>query len=433
MAGLSGRSNGGNMTDERRQLEREIIYACLYAPDAYLRYSRSLKPEFFADAQCRQFIEGIHKLVDAHAEITVTNLTLVVGEPLPLVDIRHGVVDLGIATRKLTELAIMDRKDQLVNMLSVLDEPFEVVNTVNGTSNEFAAMIAANVDRPKDSILNAYVDRLQQNGNGAVLRVRTGFPTLDEWCYGGLKLGNLSFLGGIPGSGKTTFMLRIGLTAAQRGDGVTLLEGEMPVDEILSRLGGMYLSQPVHEIERGEHMEGLFEFVEHFKKIKYEVQSTFERNVEALVGHIRKAIHDGSRLIMVDYLQVFVDKNGRAQDEFAKIKTLSEMLRKLTLINNVHIMAASSLNRLEHEAKRLTLNSFYGGSQLGFDCNTALVLHNDGIPDNGATRRTLVCDVVKNRGGRIGEFRILYDLERQDMIELDVHDEIVPQLGLERL
>jgi hypothetical protein len=191
----------------------------------------------------------------------------------------------------------------------------------------------------------------------------------------------------------------------------------MPVNEIFARLNGQFSNIPVDELEAGKHLEDAYKFCEQMKFLKYEVQFDFNRNVASLVAGIKAAINEGAKMILVDYLQVFVDKNGRAQDEFAKIKALSEAIRRLTLVNNVHILAASSLNRLEAGAQRLTLNSFYGGSQLGHDCYTAMILTDteNGMPDEKI--RTVNCEIVKNRGGYTGSFAVRYNLPTQDMVE----------------
>lgn len=406
------------MTPERLKLEEEIVASCVEHPREFARFSRVLLPEMFSSPKQRKIMAGLHTLLDAGVEINWINVENELGEScMPLLS--HGYCDLNIASKRLSELIIFEKGSRLVEHLMQEDDAFGVLSAVNSSANELASIIAAHSNVPKSVMMERWIELIERNRDGNILRVPTGFPTLDRWCHGGLKLGNMTFLGGSPGAGKTSFMLKLGMNAGGRGFKSVLIEGEMPEDEILARLAGQFTKRPVHEIERGDHMDAVMEFADQFQRIDYEVKSTFERSVDALLAKIRQACHEGAKLILVDYLQVFVEKGGRANDEFTKIKALSEGLRKMTLVNNVHILAASSLNRLDHNTGKLTLNSFYGGSQLGHDCNTAFILHDEDddttLPD--AKNKTIVCNVVKNRGGRTGEMRIAYTLDTQDMNE----------------
>lgn len=407
------------MNPDRMQLEQEIVFACVSNPDGFVRHSRALAPELFTSPRERKAMVAIHKLADLGKEINWINVQNLMGEHVVTPEsMLHGLGDLEVASKRLAEFAILDRKDVIALALTEEADPFACIEMVNRLSNEYASILAMHSDKPMSVVLADYIALLERNAEGHGTRVTTGFPTLDHWMHGGWKPGNMTFLGGSPGSGKTSFMLRLGLNAAKAGFPVVMLEGEMPEDEILSRLNGQMSGVPVNVIDSGRDIGAAYKFCNDLSKMKYTLKSTFERNIAALLGHIRAACHEGAKLIFVDYLQVFVEKGGRAQDEFTKIKALSEAIRKATLVNNVHIVAASSLNRLDHNQKKLTLNSFYGGSQLGHDCNVAIILNEDEDEVSASPkRRTLLCDVVKNRGGYKGVMKIEYTLDTQDMVE----------------
>jgi len=407
------------MNPDRLQLEQEIVFACVSNPMEFVRFSRALPPELFVSPRERKAMSAIHKLADSGVEINWINVQNVMGEHVATPEsVTQGYANLEIAAKRLAESVMIDRALVVSQALAEEQDAFSCVQMVNALSNEYAALLSLHAEKPMTVVMSDYLAALERNAEGHILRVPTGFPTLDLWMHGGHRLGNMTFLGGSPGAGKTSFMLKLGMNAAKRGYKAVFLEGEMPTDEILSRLNGQFSGRPVHEIEGGRHMDAAMEFYEEMARVKYEVKGTFERNITSLLAHIRSACHAGAKLILVDYLQVFVEKGGRSSDEFTKIKALSEALRKATLVNNIHIIAASSLNRLDHNTGRLTLNSFYGGSQLGHDCNVGIILHDDADEVSAdPNRRTVICDVVKNRGGRMGEMRIEYTLNTQDMVE----------------
>lgn len=66
--------------------------------------------------------------------------------------------------------------------------------------------------------------------------IPTGFPTLDRLLGGGLRRGDLVVLGGDVGTGKSALALAIALRAAEEGNAVTYLSGEMSPTRVHERL-----------------------------------------------------------------------------------------------------------------------------------------------------------------------------------------------------
>ena len=66
--------------------------------------------------------------------------------------------------------------------------------------------------------------------------IPTGFPTLDRLLGGGLRRGDLIVLGGDVGTGKSALALAIALRAAEEGNAVTFLSGEMSPTRVHERL-----------------------------------------------------------------------------------------------------------------------------------------------------------------------------------------------------
>jgi replicative DNA helicase len=66
--------------------------------------------------------------------------------------------------------------------------------------------------------------------------IPTGFPTLDRLLGGGLRRGDLVVLGGDVGTGKSALALAIALRAAEEGNAVTFLSGEMSPTRVHERL-----------------------------------------------------------------------------------------------------------------------------------------------------------------------------------------------------
>lgn len=403
------------MNADRLKLEREIVYACIERPGQFARYARALPPGFFEDPKSKSAMEAIHSLADQGVEPNWINVSNMAGHTIAFPEsFQQGTADLGVASKRLSEFVIKAKRDRMLSDLRSDEDAFDIMAKVNGIANDFSSILALHESVPMSSLYTDYIATIEQNSEGRVMVIPTGFPSLDTWGYGGLRVGNVSFLGGGPGVGKTSFMLRVAMNAAALGFKTAFIEGEMPSNELLGRMNAMHTGVAVNDIEAGHRMDAVTDFGEYVLSLPFELHIDFGRNVQSLVAAIREAVHGGAKLIFIDYMQVFVAK-GNKDNEFSQIKALSETLRKLTLINNVHIVAASSLNRLEAGAEKLTLNSFYGGSQLGHDCATAIIL--SAQERQGEDVRLVTCEVVKNRHGRKGEFKINYELKTQNMVE----------------
>ena len=73
-----------------------------------------------------------------------------------------------------------------------------------------------------------------QIGNGNSVRIKTGFPQLDELLGGGLAPG-LVVLGGQPGVGKSTFCLQLAENVAESGIPVLYFSFEMQERQIAAK------------------------------------------------------------------------------------------------------------------------------------------------------------------------------------------------------
>jgi replicative DNA helicase len=411
------------MTDtERQELQRKIIGSILAFPESFAKFIRALSVDNFAGEFSRQTMAAIHRChEDGHA-INPANVAAI--GKLSEADLTglqiSGGADLGLLVKLLAECSVRDRCMKFKDSITEEADPFELLEGLKKLDNETAAIIGANKEPDKQQILEDYIEFLQTNATKGVQRIPTGLPTLDRMLTGGLAPGNISFIGGTPGSGKTSFMLSLALNAAKAGTSVAFLEGEMTTDEILERLNGIETGESIDLIREGKDYKRLSQkFISDFFKLPFDVLVDRERSIEGLVSQIKQRVHAGVRLIFVDYLQVYAPK-GKAEDEYSQIKKVSETLRKIALQNQVHLCVASSLNRNEQGQSRLSLNSLYGSSQLGHDCAVALLLtgeQND-LAELQARERTVTLSVVKNRSGPRGDITLRFLLGSQRMEEL---------------
>jgi replicative DNA helicase len=410
---------------ERKQTELDLIGILLVRPNELQDLIRSIKPELFK--YCRRYIDAILKTYDKGENIDVKNVCLVGNlngdEVIELTEITKDVSRLtnpSLLLGKLREYLQGDKIAELRLRLKAGERSTDdEVNDIRASLQEIESIGRANMPNKKE-LLSGFIEYCQKSDSE---RIQTPFNTLNKMLNGGLSLGGYTLLGGTPGSGKTSFMLEIGLNAAKQGKKVAFIEGEMEANEILERLGGIDTGKEINLFKKN-YEQHIKPFNAEFYELPFEIIPLFDRNLDNLMKEVKYWANDGAKLIFIDYLQVFPPKRAY-KDEFMEIRETSRRLRELALMHNVHIFVASSLNRSEANANKISpdkisLNSFYGSSGLGHDCSLGLILSGEQseIDEFIKPERMVKLHVVKNRSGARGDITLKYYLRSQRFEEI---------------
>ncbi|MBA3557959.1 MAG: AAA family ATPase [Gemmatimonadaceae bacterium] len=89
------------------------------------------------------------------------------------------------------------------------------------------------------------------DGSAPSASIATGFPSLDKTLGGGLRPGDLAFLGGDVGSGKSALALAVALRATAIGSSAIFLSGEMAPDRLLERVLAIEGRAAIDDIRNG--------------------------------------------------------------------------------------------------------------------------------------------------------------------------------------
>jgi len=406
----------------REELEKDIIGAIVARPEKLASVRNAVRPEHFR--HYRHIVEAILTAFEQGLKLDTVNICTVgklpQDEVVKLTSIEPSYsTDLPKLLRALAEEIIREEAMNLKRAITPERDAFELIDEVGAFLRKAEGIISANTRPDKLDILGRYIEHCQKRDNRE--RIPTPFPTLNRMLYGGLSAGGFTLLGGTPGSGKTSFMLALALHAAQNGTRTTFIEGEMTAEEILERLNGISTGEDIADLNRPENYERLVSpFVSKFYDLPFEIIPLYDRTLDRLASEVVAQVHLGAKLIFVDYLQVFTPKRGDKSDEFMEIRETSRRLRALALQHNVHLFVASSLNRSEVKADKVSLNSFYGSSGLGHDCSVGLILSGElsDLQELIHPERNVVLHVVKNRSGPRGEIALKFHLRSQRFEEL---------------
>lgn len=224
-----------------------------------------------------------------------------------------------------------------------------------------------------------------------------------------LEPTELMILAARPGLGKTAAAVQIGIHAARQGHGVLMFSLEMALNEILSRMIAERGQVNMHkfacgwqpkETERHQIHQAATEIGELPFFLDQQLSRTVTAIARATRNHIRT--HPGTRLVIVDYLQLAGSDSSRANRN-EQISEISRGLKLLAMEMNVAILALSQLSRDSEKGERAPrLSDLRDSGAIEQDANIVAFLHNKGgAKDTDQPTTSVDFIVAKNRKGAL--------------------------------
>lgn len=231
--------------------EMQVIADIISLPDTLMEAERTITPSMFSDDRCR---DAFNALRDMAHEGMVLDLPSAYGR-LDRELIQKGIIPLmGNAAGSLTASQHFSTlKDihikrkcyfKAMELLSGASDSRTSGQDLIGKVGNLADNLRKEIDAEKgtqhiaDVIndLGAQIEETMRNkAEGKVLRIPSGFYTLDYLTYGGFNAGNLVILAARPSVGKTAIMLQMAKAAAIAGKSVNLFNLEMTNTELAQR------------------------------------------------------------------------------------------------------------------------------------------------------------------------------------------------------
>lgn len=236
----------------------------------------------------------------------------------------------------------------------------------------------------------------------------SGFPTLDR-CYMLLKEdeGELIIVGGRPSHGKSALMFQLALNVSETLP-VHVFSLEMSQESIVRRLMSQMLGRPVSAIQHGlVEMELLEQAQEKLSHYQYIIDDCSGLSALELADRARtRARSFGTRLIIIDYLQLLKTEKGHSKD--SEIGEITKTLKTLASELRCPIVIGSQLNR-QCEIRgsssgdyRPILADLRESGNIEQDADIVLAVHRE---SRYTKLRMDEADIIvlKNRNGAVGE------------------------------
>ena len=212
--------------------------------------------------------------------------------------------------------------------------------------------------------------------------LRVGIPWLD-WMTRGLAAGENCVLAARPGCGKTDLALNIAVKLAQSGIKTTLFSFEMMAQQLVERVASMLSGvdctrairdpKSLHDQDRRQLL-GFHAAVAGVASVM-EVQTRMDPTIAEIGRLARKSVEAGSRLLIVDYLQL-MRAAGRSRNE--EIEGISREWKNLLKELEVPGIMLSQLSRSgEKERRHPRLSDLRDSGSIEQDADYVWFLHRE--------------------------------------------------------
>lgn len=264
-----------------------------------------------------------------------------------------------------------------------------------------------------------YYDRVMaiQRGDNQYLGIPTGFKDIDVITKGAQR-GQLIYVAGRPGMGKTAFLLNCMLNAARLATKprIFVWSGEMNVSENMSRLVAAESAVDTQRLQTGDMSPAeISRFTEaslmRLPELNIWIDDTAGITINKLHSMLlRHATLYGLDMVVVDYTGLL--KAAGKLDRTQEIGEISRGLKRIAMDLNVPVYAASQLNRgvEDRQDKRPILRDLRDSGDLEQDANVIMFLYRD-VVYNPTTDNPDMAEIIiaKNRNGPTGTAFLRFD------------------------
>lgn len=280
--------------------------------------------------------------------------------------------------------------------------------------------------RPADStheaarmvqILTEYYQHIEYlyEQRGQPLGVPTGLIDLDR-LLGGLQKSDLDIVAARPGLGKTSLLLNLALSAAQRfQQRVLIFSLEMSKEQIVERLVAQQSGIDSQRLRFGNLQAEDWPIFVHTTDALSEVGLWIDDTPGITALQLRSKARrlyaaQGLDLIIVDYLQL-MGTDGRVENRNQEIAQISRALKNLARELNVPVLVASQLSRaVEQRAdKRPLLSDLRDSGAIEQDGDVIMFIYREGAYNETCENPNLTeLIVAKHRKGPTGTVELYW-------------------------
>jgi replicative DNA helicase len=245
---------------------------------------------------------------------------------------------------------------------------------------------------------------------GQMPGITTGISGLDE-AMSGWRDGELTYVGALPGRGKTSFMVQCMYSALTCGIGVGCISLEMRRGQLWDRLTILKSTLDAYKFRDPRIMnpaerEAAKRSVLSLGDMPYQCIDQSGLRPAQISAVVRRMHSAGARIIFVDFVQI-IQEDGKDRRE--AINRVSAALRDTCKSLNIPFVVLSQLARRDNNPnRRPTIQDLRESGNLEQDAHNVLLLYRP-KDESGAWTGEDEIIIDKQREGLTGSIPVIYD------------------------
>lgn len=356
-------------------------------------YSREIRADILTVTQEMRSTGDLDALPDGNGPFYIAQLTSKVGSSANIEAYARVILQKYIGRELIRDAGETLRKayDETEDVLLLLDEKNESMAKLNG-------MVASNDPLTVTTILRSMVDDTEEK-----TFIPFYMPELDKWVSMGD--GQVTTVGGNPGTGKTTMVLNGLKNMAQAGYNVAVLSLEMTETQLVAKMAAGQLGIDAERVTKNKITD---QEREAMAKLLIDTRNAqwFERffimdklpflHANQIYGIFeRLKRRQKIDVVMIDYLQLMNGDGDGATERVDNISKAIKLATKATRIRTINISQLSRAGELRNS------------SQINADSDIIMIL------ERAKTSNELLVKIEKNKLGNLQDVPLSFDLVYQ--------------------
>lgn len=304
--------------------------------------------------------------------------------------------------RSLISLASSVKADQ-ITLDNVDDKLRALRDGLDGISDNSVGGQTLHISEGANSAYDEIVARVTSPG---IRGVPWGFAKVDN-ITGGKNAGELWYIAGRPGAGKTAVASNAVLNDGYSGNPCLLFSKEMNYITMMERLVAIDSGIPITNIRLGllnqESIDKVYESFKRIKQLPIYLDTNFMMDDYYIESAIKKFTNTkGIKTVYIDYMQLIAERDENMIHSLGRI---SRMLKTYANGLKISVVALSQLNReVEHrDNKRPVMSDIKQSGSLEEDADLVVGLYRDEYYNKDTKYPGLMEFIIlKNRNGPTG-------------------------------
>ena len=400
-------------------MEVQVIADIIAQPETLIEAERIITPQMFTDGRCQEAFTTLRQMVKEGMTIDLPSAYLRLDREL----LQRGVAPMmqytGSIATAVQHYAML--KDYYVRRKCYYKAVELLISTTTnatakeliGWAGEFSDNLRKDVDTAKHmqhisavvNELGAQIEERQRDkAAGKLLRIPTGFYTLDYLTMGGFNAGNLIILAARPSVGKTAVMLQFARAAADGGKAVNLFNLEMTNTELAQRfLCATERVTPVQMAKADVDWQSFEIASSSFTSKPIYLSDSLFTEDEIIANITLNAQSGNCDVAFIDYLGLVFFSDNKSLESTA-IAKFTKRLKNVAKACKIPIVLLCQLNRTSASEKRAPqLHDLRDSGSIEQDADIVLMLERASGELGG---KEVNMWVRKNRQGKAGEIKV---------------------------